>query len=172
MEKAINEQVLRHLESNKLIHDRQYGFRQHRSTGDILAYVTHIWNKTLEAGKETLAVALDISKAFDMVWHKNLLAKLISVGLEPKLCKLFESFLSDRSIKVVVDGIASSSFHTNAGVPQGSVISPTFFLIYINDLLYLPSNQVHCYADDSTLHNAPASHKDRIDTASSINLDL
>ena len=71
MEKAINEQVLRHLNrhSNKLIHDRQYGFRQHRSTGDILGHVTHIWNKTLEAGNETLAVALDISKAFDMVWH-------------------------------------------------------------------------------------------------------
>ena len=71
MEKAINEQVLRHLESNKLIHDRQYGFRQHRSTGDIIAYVTHIWSKTLEAGNETPAVALDISKAFDMVWHKK-----------------------------------------------------------------------------------------------------
>ena len=107
-----------------------------------------------------------------MVWNKNLLAKLTSVGLAPKLCKLFESFFSDRSIRVVIDGISSSSFHTNAGVPQGSVISPTLFLIYINDLLNLPSNPVHCYADDSTLHNAPASHKDRIDIASSINLDL
>ena len=63
MEKAIDDQVLRHLESYKLIHDRQYGFRQRRSTGDILAFVTHIWNKTLEVGNETLAVALDISKA-------------------------------------------------------------------------------------------------------------
>ena len=117
-------------------------------------------------------MALDISKAFYMVWHKNLLAKLTSAGLAPKLCKLFESFLSDRSIKVVVDVISSSSFHTNAGVPQGSVISPTLFLIYINDLLNLPSNPVHCYTDDSTLYNAPASHKDRVDIASSINLDL
>ena len=65
MEKAINEQVLRHLESNKLIYDRQYGFRQHRSTGDILAYVTHIWNKALDAANDALAVALGISKAFD-----------------------------------------------------------------------------------------------------------
>ena len=118
MERAINEQVLRHLESNKLIHDWQYGFRQHRSTIDILAYVTHVWNKTLEAGNETLAVALDILKAFDMVWHKNLIAKLTSVGLAPKLCKLFESFISDRSIKVVINGISSYSLHTNAGVPQ------------------------------------------------------
>ena len=79
-------------------------------------------------------MALDISKAFDMVWHKNLLAKMTFVGLAPRLCKLFESFLSACSIKVVVDGISSSSFHTNPGVSQGSVISPTLFLIYINDI--------------------------------------
>ena len=79
-------------------------------------------------------------------------------------------FLSDRNIKVVVDGISSSSFHTKAGVFQGSVISPT--LLLTNELLNLPSNPVHCYADDSTLHNAPGSHMDRVDIASSINLDL
>ena len=104
--------------------------------------------------------------------HYLVINNLTSVGLAPKLCKLFESFLSDRSIKIVVDGISSSSIHTNAGVPQGSVISPTLFLIYINELLNLPSNPVHCYADDSTLHNATASHKDRVDIASSINLNL
>ena len=67
MEKVINEQVLHHLESNNLIHDRQYGFRQFRSTGDILAHITHKWNKALETGKETFVVGLDISKAFDQV---------------------------------------------------------------------------------------------------------
>ena len=109
MEKAINEQVLRYLESNKLIHDRQIGFRQHRSTGDILAYVTHIWNKTLKAGNETLAVDLDISITFDVVLHKNLPAKPTFDGVASKLPKLFESFLSDPSIKVVMDGISTSS---------------------------------------------------------------
>ena len=59
---VINQHVLRHLENNKIIHDRQYGFRQYRSTGDILTYVTHIWNKTLETEKETLVVALEKSQ--------------------------------------------------------------------------------------------------------------
>ena len=83
MEKVINEQVLHHLESNNLIHDRQYDFRHFRSTGDILAHITHIWNKALETGKETFVIGLDISKAFDQVWHKNLLAKLPAFGLPP-----------------------------------------------------------------------------------------
>ena len=77
--------------------------------------------------------------------------------------------LAGRSIKAVIDG-SSSYFHTNARVPQESVFSPMLFVIYINDLLNLPSNPGLCYADDSTLHNAPASNKDRIDIASSINL--
>ena len=85
----------------------------------------------LETGKETLAVALDISKAFDQVWHKNLLAKLPAFGFRPTLHKWIESFLTNRSIKVVVDGMSPESFSSNAGVPQGSAISPTLFLIYI-----------------------------------------
>ena len=141
---VINQYVLCHLKSNKIIHDRQYGFRQYRSTDDILTYFTHTWNKTLETGKETPAVTLDISKALDQVWYKNLLAKLPAFGFTPTHHKWIESFLANRSIKVVVDGMSSESFSINAGVPQGSVISPTLFLIYINDLIGQTSNPTHC----------------------------
>ena len=148
----------------------------YRSTGDVLTYVTHTWNKTLETGKETLAVALDISKSFGQVWHKNLLAKQPAFGFTPTLNKWIESFLASRSFKVVVDGMSSESFSTNAGVPQGSVISPTPHVLpniwYINDLIGQTSNLTHCYADDSTLHGKPSLPNNRNNVASSITLDL
>ena len=94
-------------------------------------------------------VALDISKAFDRVWHASLLSKLPSFGFPPSLCLLLSSFLSDRSISALVDGATSSSFSVNC-----VVLSPTLFLLFINDLLNCTSNSVHSYADDSTLHSS------------------
>ena len=141
------------MEKHKLIHDRQYGFRQQRSTADLLAFVGHHWNRSLEFHGESQVVALDISKAFDQVWHAALLNKLPSYGLSPKLCAWIGGFLFNRRISVVVDG-QSSNFHPiNGGVPQGSVLTPTLFILYINDLLSAITNPIHSYADDSTLHS-------------------
>src|SRR6201990_429583 len=76
-------------------------------------------------------------------------------GFPHSLCLLLSSFLSDRSISALVDGATSSSFSVNYGVPQGSVLSPTLFLLFINDLLNCTSNSVHPYDDDnSTLHSS------------------
>ena len=147
MEKCINSQILKYLEKHKLIHDRQYGFRQQRSTADLLAFVGHHWNRSLEFHGESQIVALDISKAFDQVWHAALLNKLPSYGLSPKLCVWIGGFLSNRRISVVVDG-HSSNFH-----PINSVLAPTLFLLYIDDLLSATTNPIHSYADDSTLHS-------------------
>lgn len=154
MEKVINIQIVKYLESNHLINDRQYGFRSRRSTGDLLTYVTHLWSRAVEQYGESLAVALDISKAFDRVWHAGLLNKLPSFGFPTKLCDWFKSFLSNRSITVAVDGESSEAYPINSGVPQGSILSPTLFLIHINDLLSLTDNPIHSFADDSTLHSS------------------
>ncbi|XP_059053792.1 uncharacterized protein LOC131848053 [Achroia grisella] len=133
MERVINTQLLRYLEDHDLFSDRQYGFRHNRSTGDLLMYLTHRWALAIE------------SKG---VWHQGLLSKLPSYGIPEGLCKWVASFLSGRCIKAVVDGSCSDSMDINAGVPQGSVLSPTLFLLHINDLL--TTVNIHCYADDST----------------------
>ena len=158
-ESILNRKIRDHLLSNKLLSDRQYGFLKGRSTGDLLSFLSNSWSSSLRYFGESFAVALDISKAFDRVWHKALISKLPSFGIYPSLCNFLSSFLSGRSIAAVVDGHRSSFMSINSGVPQGSVLSPTLFLMFINDLLSRTSCPIHSYADDSTLHTSIYFHK-------------
>lgn len=151
MESIIVDKLFDHLEKYNLLSDHQYGFRKARSTGDLLAYVCHAWSSAIEAFGESRIISLDISKAFDRVWHKALLAKLPSFGVTPCLLNWIENFLSNRSIAVRIDGHLSSNHSINAGVPQGSVLSPVLFLMFINDLLSSVTSSVHSYADDTYL---------------------
>ena len=180
-ESLLNSHFTKHLEFNSLLSDHQYGFRKARSTGDLLSYLTHTWSSALRNFGESYVVALDISKAFDRVWHKALLAKLPAYGFTPSSCSLISSFLSNRFISVVVDGATSASFPVNSGVPQGSVLSPTLFLLFINDLLSTPISPIHSFADDSTLHKSSTFHsqpsfeartQSRFTLTSTINPDL
>ena len=82
----------------------------------------------LDVSGEARAIALDISKAFDKVWHRGLIRKLQAYGISGKILSIIKSFLSDRSIKVVLSGSSSKEHSINAGVPQGSVLGPTFYL--------------------------------------------
>ena len=97
-------------------------------------------------------MALDIPKAFDAVWHVGILHKLKSYGVSGQIFGLISSFLSNRHLRVVLDGKCSQEYPVNSGVPQGSIHGPTLFLLYINDL----SDDVICntaiYADDATLY--------------------
>ncbi|CAG4952044.1 unnamed protein product [Colias eurytheme] len=148
MERLLNNRLLAYLETHDILSDRQYGFRKNRSTGDLLVHATHLWGQAIENYGEALAVSLDISKAFDRVWHASLLNRLPSYGVPPELCAWIADFLSERSIRVVIDGCTSDPFDINAGVPQGSVLSTTLFLLHINDML---RPNVFGYADDSTV---------------------
>ena len=106
--------------------------------------------KTFNRSGATRAVALDISKAFDKVWHAGLLHKLKSYGISGQIFGLISSFLSNRRLRVVLDGKSSQEYPVNAGVPQGSILGPTLFLLYINDLPDVICD-IAIYADDTTL---------------------
>ena len=127
--------------AHDLLSDCQYGFQKGWSTGD-LVFLIESWSSSFRDFGEIFAVGLDISKAFDRVWHKFKISKLPSYGYYPSLCTFISSFLSDRSVAAVVGGHCSSLKIINSGVSQGSVLSPTLFLLFINDdtILYFSTS--------------------------------
>ena len=99
------------------------------------------------------ALALDISKAFNRVWHAVLLHKLKSYGISGQIFGLISSFLSNRRLRVVLDGKSLQEYLVNAGVPHGSILGPTLFLLYINDLPDDVICNIAIYADNTTLYS-------------------
>ena len=100
----------------------------------------------------TRAVTLDICKVFDRVWHAGLLHKLKSYGISGRIFGLISSFLSNRWLRVVLDGKSSQEYPVNVGVSQGSILGPTLFLLYINDLPDDVICNIAIYIDDTTLY--------------------
>ena len=152
-EKLVNNRIVDHLEKCGLFSDFQYGFRYSRSTADLLTVVSDRIAKVFNRSGATRAVALDISKAFDRVWHAGLLHKLKSYGISGHIFSLISSFLSNRRLRVVLDGKSSQEYPVNAGVPEGSILGPTLFLQYINDLPDDVICDIAIYADDTTLYS-------------------
>ena len=122
-------------------------------------------NQTLE----TKAVFLDTSKAFDKVWHEGLIFKLQSMGISDNLLNLMNSFLSERYQRVLLNGQSSEWASIKAGVPQGSILGPLLFLIYINDLSDGIISDVKLFADDTSIFSTVYSTNK---TADSLNNDL
>ena len=151
-EKLVNNRIVDHLNICGLFSDFQYGFRSSRSTADLLTVVSDRIARAFNRSGATQAVALDISKAFDRVWHACLLHKFKSYGISGQIFGLISSFLSNRRLCVVLDGKSSQVYPVNAGVPQGSILGPTLFLLYINDLPDDVICNIAIYADDTTLY--------------------
>ena len=150
-EKLVNNRIVDHLEKGGLFSDFQYGFRSSRSTADLLTVVSDRIAWAFNRSGATRAVALDISKAFDRVWHAGLLHKLKSYGISGQIFSLISSFLSNRRLRVVLDGKSSQEYPVNAGVSQGYILGPTLFLLYVNDLPDDVICDIAIYADDTTL---------------------
>ena len=120
-EKIVNNRIVDHLEKSGLFSDFQYGFRSSRSTADLLTVISDSIARAFNRSGATRAEALDISRAFDGVWHAGLFHKLKFYGISSQIFGLISSFLSNRRLQVVLDGKSSQEYPVNAGVRQGSI---------------------------------------------------
>ena len=171
-ETLVNNRIVDHPEKFGRFSDFQYGFGSSRSTS-YLTVVSDRVARTFNMSEAARVVALDISKAFDRVCHAGLLHKLTSYGISGQIFGLISSFLSNRQLRVVLDGKSSQEYPVNTGIPQGCILGPTLFLLYFNDLLDDVICSIAIYADGTTLYSKCDQASDlwqQIELASELNL--
>jgi hypothetical protein len=145
---------MKHLEGLNILVDQQHGFRAKRSTVTQLLQTAHDLTSNLEKGHTTHLAILDFSKAFDKVPHERLLSKLHTYGIRQSLLAWLRNFLTQRTQQVVCDGEKSSPKEVLSGVPQGTVLGPLLFLLYINDLPSNLSSSMRLFADDCLVYTS------------------
>ena len=152
-ERLIFNSLYEYIEENKLISIYHSGFWSNGSCVNHLLLIVHNLYKTFDAylTLETRGVFLDMCKAFDKVWHQGLIFKLKSVGVSDSLLSHTESFFSNIFQRVLLNGQTSEWLPVKAGVPQGSILGPLFFIIYINDLPDDLVSTVKLFANDTSL---------------------
>ena len=134
VERAAHIQLYNHLDSNGLLYVKQFCFRRKRSTSSALLQFSDDMLQNMEDGLVTGVVFLDLQKAFDTVNHRVLLLKLRALGVDDSAAASFKSYLTNRCQRMVMGSTVSTPRLVNIGVPQGSVLGPLFFLVYIDDL--------------------------------------
>ena len=151
IERILHDQLIAYFTKNDLLYGSQYGFRKGHSTELAAAELIDRIMNNLDSRDSYISIFADLSKAFDCINHDILLSKLAHYGLEKKSVALMNSYLSDRYQFVKFDNITSESTSIDIGVPQGSILGPLLFTIYINDITEASHIlQPILYADDST----------------------
>ncbi|XP_032223431.2 uncharacterized protein LOC116604739 [Nematostella vectensis] len=161
MEHIVLSHLNKHLSAFNILSDLQHGFRSGFSCETQLILATHDWGSTLNSHGQVDAIMLDFSKAFDKVSHAKLSHKLHHCGIRGKTLGWIEAFLNNRNQFVVVDGSHSSQVPVTSGVPQGTVLGPTLFLVFINDIVDQCSSVTCLFADDTVVYRSirsPADH--------------
>jgi len=150
-----------HLSVNNLLSNDQYGFRPHRSCALQLLHVMEDWTKFIEGSESWDSIYLDLAKAFDKVAHRRLIRKVSAYGIKGNVLAWIENFLSQRRQCVSIKGSTSSWISVESGVPQGSVLGPVLFIIYVNDITDSVSCISKIFADDTKLY-APVTDSGRL----------
>ena len=151
-EKIIYDQLYAYLNNNALLNNCQSGFRSLHSTLTALLEATNNWSLNINNGVINGIIFIDLKKAFDTIDHTILLSKLSIYGIDENSLKWFESYLDERSRRCKVNGYLSDTNKITCGVPQGSILGPLLFLIYINDLRNCFNKAVpRMYADDTSI---------------------
>ena len=143
-----------HLDSHQLLYDIQHGFRSKRSCEIQLVLLMEDLFRNAIKGQQTDFILLDFSKAFDKVSHEKLLLKLHHCGVRGQVLHWIKAFLSIRSQTVILESEKSSQVTVTSGVPQGSVLGPILFLVFINDLPEHIKSNVRLFADDTAVNLA------------------
>ena len=153
IERAVFDQMYPFLDGKAMIYDNQSGFRPNYSTSSALLHITEEWLNAIDESKYIGIVMLDLKKKlFDTVNHSILLRKLCNYGLSLNVIEWFESDLEDRKHVTTINGVKSEEEKCTCGIPQGSILGPLLFILYINDLPNHVSNvTVSMYADDTAL---------------------
>ena len=152
MEHIMLSHISKHLAANNILIDEQHGFRQNLSTTTQLVTATDDWSSSLQSRGQTDIVFLDFQKAFDRVPHPHLRSKLHYYGIRGDSLRWTMSLLANRHQAVVVNGARSAWMPVTSGVPQGSVIGPVLFLLYINDIKLNIKSTMRLFADDSVIY--------------------
>ena len=155
LEKIVHSKISEFLEAYAFLTEHQGGFRKGFSTVSTIADLTDDIFTEINEGRTTLAAFVDLKKAFDTVNTEILLKKLTAAGITGRMLDWCTSYLTGRSQKTLVNGLRSTSRPVTCGVPQGSVLGPLFFLVYVNDLQYaLAGSNFKLYADDTVLYQS------------------
>ena len=161
MEHIVHSNLTKFLENNKILSDYQHGFRKNRSCETQLITTVHDLAFGLDRRQQVNAILLDFIKAFDKVPQQCLAVKLHHYGIRDKNLSWIQSFLADRNQQVVL-GKTSSRAAVTSGVPQGTMLGPLLFLVYINDMPSRVSSSVQLFADDCLLYRAIRDQQDAV----------